>query len=238
MPNGDILMSDVTSLPSSSVPLESVTWDIVPVEFINETGNVATNDHAEIYVTTPPTDEDVFLRWRVTGEYEIIEKFFGLLNPRTCYVKQDIDNNRLFLAQTSDFLDGRIVEEPLLSLNLDTRFHIVFLFNVAQHSISRQEFEYWKTVEGLINVEGTLFDPPPGTVQGNMRNMTNPNESVFGYFSLSSLSFTRQFVDITTRGLFADTDCLSRPRANNPEKCVDCTTVARSTLERPPYWRF
>jgi len=123
-------------------------------------------------------------------------------------------------------------------LPIDSRFNILYLFNVSQFTISQQEHEYWSRIDQLIDVEGTLFDPPPGVLRGNLFSVTSSNQNVQGYFSLARQSFNRRFVNIGEKGFFADTDCQSRPGANNPAKCLDCTTLLRSTLVKPPYWPF
>ncbi len=238
LPDGDVIVSEPQSLPSAFVPIESVDWDVIDVEFINETGNVATRPFVEIYVNSAPIENDGFVRWRVDGEYDIVERAFGLLNPRHCYVKQSIDINNLLISDTRDFVEGSIIREPLSRLPMDSRFNILYLFSVSQFSLSEEEFNYWSQIDKLIGVEGTLFDPPPGVISGNLTNTTDPSKLVQGYFSVARLSFVRRFVNIAERGFFADTDCLTRPNANNPPQCLDCTTLPNSTLVRPPYWLF
>ena len=236
LPDGDVIESIPQPLPSAFVPIDFVEWDVIDVEFINESGNVATRPFVEIYVNSLPIENDGFVRWRVTGEFDIIERAFGLLNPRHCYVSQAIDVNDILIANTEEFVEGRIVREPVSRLPIDSRFNILYLFNVSQFSMNEEEYIYWTNIEKLVNVDGTLFDPPPGIISGNLRNVTDPSKIVQGYFSVSRLSFFRRFVNIAERGYFADTDCLTRPNANNPAKCLDCTTLPNSTLVRPPYW--
>jgi len=238
LPNGVMIESEPQQLPDNQVLIDNIDWNIVDVEFINESGNVVGREFVEIYANTVPTDEEAFVRWRVTGEYDIVEKFFGILNPRHCYVKENIDFNNVLIADTRDFADGAIIQEPILKLPMDSRFNILYLFNVSQFTISSREHEYWSRIQQLINVEGTLFDPPPGVLRGNLFNVSDPDDNIQGYFSVARQSFERRFVNIAEKGFFADTDCQSRPNANNPEKCVDCTTINRSTLVKPDYWLF
>jgi len=209
LPNGVMIESEPQQLPDNQVLIDNIDWNIVDVEFINESGNVVGREFVEIYANTVPTDEEAFVRWRVTGEYDIVEK-----------------------------ADGAIIQEPILKLPMDSRFNILYLFNVSQFTISSREHEYWSRIQQLINVEGTLFDPPPGVLRGNLFNVSDPDDNIQGYFSVARQSFERRFVNIAEKGFFADTDCQSRPNANNPEKCVDCTTINRSTLVKPDYWLF
>ena len=238
LPNGDMVQSSPENLPTANPGIDTLDWEIIDVGTINESGNEAAREFVELYVTTTPVTEEAFLRWRVTGEYQVVEKYFGILNPRNCYVKENIDFNNIKLQQSEDFSTGVIENFPVIRTSFNERFHIAYLFNVFQYSISFEEFQYWQNAEQLINIEGTLFDPPPGAITGNLSNVTDPTKKVQGYFSLSRLTFMRRFAIVSRKGFFVDTDCLTRPNANNPEKCVDCTTINRSTLVRPDYWRF
>ncbi len=238
IPDGTIIRSEPQMIPKSTVEIDTIDFEVINVEFINESGNVATREYVEIYANTLPVQNDGYVRWRVTGEYDIVEKYFGILNPRHCYVKENIDINNIVVADLEDYSGGVIDKEPLVRLPMDSRFHILYLFNVFQYTMSEHEYNYWARIRQLIDVEGTLFDPPPGVLNGNLVSTSDPNQRIQGYFSVVSQSFQRRFVNISERGFFADTDCESRPRANNPEKCVDCTTLPRSTLVKPDYWLF
>ena len=238
LPNGNMIQSTQESLPPANPNIDTLDWEIIDVGTINESGNEAAREFVELYVTTTPTTEDTYLRWRVTGEYQFVEKYFGILNPRNCFVKEDVDFNNIKLQKSEDFAGGVIENFPIIRTSFNSRFHIAYLFNVFQYSIDSDEFQYWENAEKLINIDGTLFDPPPGSISGNLVNVTDPTQKVQGYFSLSRLAFKRRFAVVSRKGFFVDTDCFTRPGANNPEKCLDCTTINRSTLERPDYWRF
>ena len=238
LPDGDRIVSEPQTFPQKSPEIENLDFDLVNVETISESGNVAEREIVELYATTSTLQENTFLRWRVKGEYQFVERAFGLLNPRNCYVKENIDFNNIVIAESSDFSDRKINNLPIVSTAFNSRFHIVYLFNVFQYSIHPEEYEYWQQVDKLINIDGTLFDPPPGLIFGNLKNETNPNENVQGYFSVVSESFERLFAVPSRKGFFIDSDCFSRPNAPNPERCVDCTSILNSTLERPDYWVF
>tara|TARA_B100000497_G_C7693391_1_gene422422 strand:- start:1142 stop:2197 length:1056 start_codon:yes stop_codon:yes gene_type:complete len=238
LPGGELIVSEPQSIPQKSPEIENLDFDLVAVETISESGNVAERETIELYATTSTLQENTFLRWRVKGEYQFVERAFGLLNPRNCFITDNLDFNNIVIAESSDFSDRKITNLPLVSTSFNDRFHIVYLFNVFQYSIHPEEYEYWKQVDQLINIDGTLFDPPPGVIFGNLTNTTNPDQTVQGYFSVASESFQRFFAVPSRKGYFIDSECFTRPGAPNPQRCVDCTTILNSTLERPDYWVF
>ena len=238
LPQGDLIVSDPQSFPKQSPDIENLDFDLIVEEVINESGNVAERERVELYVSTSALEEDTYLRWRVKGEYQFVERAFGLLNPRNCYIKDNLDFNNIVIAESSDFSDRRVTNLPLISTTFNDRFHIVYLYNVFQYSLHPEEYQYWQQVDQLINIDGTLFDPPPGVIFGNLVNTTNPDQMVQGYFSVVSESFDRFFAVPSRKGFFIDSECFSRPNAPNPPRCVDCTTILNSTLVKPDYWVF
>ena len=238
LPNGDIIKSNPQSFPNVSPEIENIDFDVVNEEIINESGNVSERERVNLFLSTTTLDENTFLRWRVKGEYQFVERAFGLLFPRNCYVKDNLDFNNIVLAESADFSDRRVNDLPIISTPFNERFHIVYLYNIFQYSIHPEEFNYWKQIDQLINIDGTLFDPPPGVIFGNLKNESNPDQNIQGYFSVASERFERFFAVPSRKGFFIDSDCFSRPNAPNPERCTDCTTITNSTLERPDYWVF
>ncbi len=236
--DGIIIESTPERIPESKAIITELDFDVMEVELINESGNVGVQEFVELYVNNAPFAERTYSRWRVEGEYQFIEKYPRALNPRNCYIKDNVDLNNVRIANSEDFQNGEIIDYPILRTVFNDRFNIVYLFNVYQHVISRQEFEYWQNIQQLINIDGTLFDPPPGAVRNNLQNMTNPDSPVQGYFSISSLTFERFFAVPSRKGFFIDTECTSNPFRFNPEKCADCTTISKSSLVRPPYWVY
>ena len=81
-----------------------------------------------------------------------------------------------------------------------------------------------------------MNDPPPAPVVGNLKNDSDPDVRIQGYFSVVSEHLERYYVDVTERGIFADTDCnFFRVEERSPE-CRECTLIINSTTEKPDYW--
>jgi len=92
-------------------------------------------------------------------------------------------------------------------------------------------------VKEVIDIDGGLFDPPPGTIIGNIRNVDNPDDVAVGDFSVSSVFFKRAFVNRDDTGVFIRDKC-GGFRFDVPFGCMNCLEITQSTLERPDYWEF
>jgi hypothetical protein len=66
---------------------------------------------------------------------------------------------------------------------------------IRQQSISPEIYEYWRNFNNQTLRTGSIFDPIPSTIVGNVYAETNPNEFALGYFSVASVSIKRFILD-------------------------------------------
>ncbi|MFT4031462.1 MAG: DUF4249 domain-containing protein [Siphonobacter sp.] len=69
------------------------------------------------------------------------------------------------------------------------------LVEIQQISLSTGAYRYYQLIDQQTQRTGTLADTPPAALVGNVKNLTNPNEYVAGYFSVSSITKIRYTVD-------------------------------------------
>jgi Domain of unknown function (DUF4249) len=62
------------------------------------------------------------------------------------------------------------------------------LVEVSQMSISREAFLFWKLYQEQRDRRGTIFDPQPASVRGNLRNEADEKELVLGFFGASAVT--------------------------------------------------
>ncbi|MEL6122687.1 MAG: DUF4249 domain-containing protein, partial [Bacteroidota bacterium] len=238
LPSGELITSEPTTILQPT-PIDETYFNITADGEINNSGNFVTTENVNVFLNTSFEDTDrPYLRWRVEGVYEFQELYAGAFNPRKCYVQDNLDINNLKVVNTSDISGTELRDQPIFTTALNRRFNVIYCAHIRQLRISEDEFEYWTQVDELINIDGTLFDPPPASIQGNLQNESNPTKPVFGYFSVVSQSSTRMFIDVTTEGFFAESNCTTLSFRVNPPECSDCELINRSTLEKPAYWPF
>ncbi len=179
-----------------------------------------------------------FLRWRAEGEYEFKEWYPMALNTKTCFVQHNVDLNQLWIFDTRTLAGTEIEDQPFINTELDYKFAVQYCFHIKQYAMSEAEYLYWEAIQDVTTIDGSLFDPPPGTVRGNLVNTSNPKELVAGYFSVNGVQSQRFFANPQTLNLTdIEPKCRWRFGQSPTQDCLDCTTLQNSTLERPIYWK-
>lgn len=72
---------------------------------------------------------------------------------------------------------------------LDERFSLQYDLNIALYSVSRSTFEFHSKVLTQRELDGSVFDPSPLQIEGNIFSMEDPDQIAFGYFGAFSLSY-------------------------------------------------
>ena len=219
--------------------IDTINSEVIEQSFLNSAGNITTysslilklDTHFDDFSTKP------FLRWRASGEYEFKENYPGALNTRTCYVNDRVDLNNLKIFDTRTLSGDRIFRQEFINTPLDYRFAIQYCFHISQYAMTEREFLYWNSVRSVINIDGSLFDPPPGTVRGNLVKVDDPEEIIVGYFSVSGVSSKRFWANPQSLNqIYIEPKCVNRRNVPVTPDCRDCTDMPSSSLERPPYW--
>lgn len=190
----------------------------------------------------PDTDTTLYLKWDIEEVYLLTPRQdpspLAPPNPR-CYITYIPSPQQVELFTTEGFSGREILDRPLMERRLDKSFLEKHYFNVYQQSITRSYYEYWKNIEELIENSGTIYAKPPGIVEGNIRSLDNPDESVFGYFSGKSTVINR----VRTFGFdipyYIVKECAykkNKPLYSYPPECLNCLSAPNSTLERPDYF--
>ena len=86
--------------------------------------------------------------------------------------------------------DFRVRLLPANSERLNTRYSIL----VQQHALTKEEYAYWELLRKNTESIGTLFDPQPAQVTGNVHCVGSANELAIGYIGAHSLTEKRIFI--------------------------------------------
>jgi hypothetical protein len=236
-PDGKTILSRPAVL-SKAPPLLTATANVIEELTISQTGTSIFRNKLSLEMNTDVSGlaDRPYLRWRATGEYEFGEDYPGIISRKICYIKHNIDFNNIRIFDTHELADGLLTNEPFLITNYDYRYAYMYCFHLFQYAISEEEYKYWKNVESIVNIDGNLFDPPPGTVKGNLYNADDPEERVLGYFSVAGVFYTRHFTNAIFLGVSAPPLCGTWP-PQQPAQCAQCLMIPNSSVIRPEYWQ-
>ncbi|MEL6590969.1 MAG: DUF4249 domain-containing protein [Bacteroidota bacterium] len=220
-----------------AAPISNISGEVETVESLNAFNNVVTKQSLNLKVgASLPAGERTYLRWRSWGEYEFRESSPGALTTKWCYVPDIIDLNQLTLVSSAELDGNALREQTILTTDYNHRFAYMYCFHVEQLRISEAEYQYWRQIELLLNRDGSLFDPPPGNVRGNLYDPQDEAKQVLGYFSVAGVAYKRQFISRDTTKVYVDDRCRFRFGSPTPDACIDCLTLNGSSTQRPDYW--
>ena len=234
-----------TILPAS--PIETVTHDYITKPFINEFDNVEDNWGIEFYATFESSPEVSYYKWDWVADYVIVQELFHAEQdptmPDTCYVNQKTSGyvNLLQGNQNAAFS----TEHPVSFVPADFKFNIKYGMNIVQYALSDQAAEFWEQVEKQINISGSIFDPTPARIVGNIKNTQDEDEEVLGYFGAYGQSDRRVFLDNLDVTVLLDLDtifhddldiCALANPAESPNFCFNCWEFPGSQSQKPDFW--
>lgn len=234
-----------TSTPErvSAVPAIQ-TLDIRTVTIPTEESSFPKSGIQLIVGLKDPADENNFYYWKNGPAVYMLETRPDLFTPRPstqnpdrspqpkdccsfCY-KYEISNNQSIFVVNDDSFNGLSTKIPA-SFIADDGFRFVNTYRVdlKQYSISQNAYRYLRLVKQQAEISGSIFDPPPATLRGNMLSLDNPDEVVLGYFIAAGETSRRIYVNRN--------DLTFRQNALIIQD--DCRVVPGSFVDPPADWR-
>ncbi len=212
------------SIKTVTVPVEGETNPRSGVQLISEI-----ND---------PADQNNFYFWRLGPLVHVLEARPDLFVERetrtpapkdccyTCFRTEITGNQSLFIAQDDNF-NGLTTRIPAAFIEDNgLRFVVRMRVDLKQYAVSQDAYRFLRLVKQQAEISGSIFDPPPATIRGNMISLENPDEVVLGYFMAAGESSKRIYInksDLTFRQV----------SGTIPD---DCRTVSGANVDPPFDW--
>jgi hypothetical protein len=147
----------------------------------------------EIFLdTSAEIDECRFFRFEYDETWEFRFPFKD--NNKTCWTTKHSED--ISLKSTKGFVVNRIMKHPVITISdpVDRLSHKYSIL-VRQFSINEEEFVYWERLKNSIDQTGGLYDIIPAVVPNNLFCVEDSLKKVLGYFSVSSVSSKRIFIN-------------------------------------------
>jgi hypothetical protein len=203
LPDGRTFQSKPETVPNV-VPIKKVYGEFVPNLFVRTENkqisfgsnySITEKYPAEpdgptgyrIYLDTDdPAGQTNYYRWvgtsvtrRQTTGYDC--GMFTICD-NTCFLPADhLDLNIL----SDQLIDGNSLKKKPLFLVPVFATGILYI-EVNQLNYTREAFLFWKSYQEQLTRTGSILDPLPAPIQGNVYNVANPNELALGYFSATA----------------------------------------------------
>ncbi|MDO7885000.1 DUF4249 domain-containing protein [Hymenobacter cheonanensis] len=192
---GKTYLSDFVAAKTTP-PIDSVTWKYGP-------GGV------QLYVSAhDDKNQTTYYRWSYGETWLFTSAFYSHVSfdkASGTYAKRTDDiyncwttvNSTLInLGNTAKLTRDVLDKQPLLfiadnSPKLRYRYSIL----VQQHAQSAEEYHYWEALKKNTESIGSLYDPLPTQLTGNVHATDDATEPVLGFVGAHSVTETRIFID-------------------------------------------
>ena len=169
-------------------------------------------------------------RFEVERTYRITDN-----QGKVCYASQLFNLNNEITLTTANLRGASEVTLPVIGVFISSFHAEGFYLNLYQHSLSPQAFQYWNSIQQVLNRNGNMFEAPAGKIRSNFYYQTEPKREIFGLFYTTQTSILRKYISPE----FADfplKQCPPPPPATF-DVCNDCLTLSRSQLGKPTFWK-
>jgi hypothetical protein len=114
---------------------------------------------------------------------------------------------------SAENIEGKEVRRiPLTYVsNQSNRLKVKYSLLVTQYALSTAAYQYWNQMEKQNQESGGLYETQPARIRGNIRNVSDPDERVLGFFNVSSVTRRRIFVEESFQFHIEDFDCRLLP---------------------------
>jgi hypothetical protein len=198
---------DITTTDGNQYLSEYV--HVIPDPPIDSVNAVFDADGAHLLVNTHnPNNNTRYYMWNYaeTWEYHSAEDSYLIYKPDsgvinrtpaedvfTCY-RGDASTS-LLIYSTAKLTQDVVSQFQLLVIPQgDQRLSVEYSLLVNQFALSDSAFDYLQLMQGNTENLGSIFDPLPSSLKGNIRCVTNPSQPVIGYVNASGFQTTRIFV--------------------------------------------
>ena len=183
-----------------------VTYKVTPsIDSVNWRRN---NEGVQIYVNThDDQNKTIYYRWEYDETWEFHSAYQSGLEYRNhtivprdpavnlffCWQSQS--SNRILLGSSAKLSKDIISMSPLTAIQrgswmLSVRYSIL----VKQYALQEKAYQYWQNMQKNTENLGSIFDPLPSEISGNIHSVSNPSELVIGYISAGTTQSKRIFI--------------------------------------------
>ena len=191
--DGHQYISDFVPVKKSP-PIDSLTW--------------RQDSSLTVYLNThDPNNNTIYYKWNYIETWEHyapVQTFWvqnnGVISSANASNQTDscwtTANSTTIITGSSVALSQDIISSaPITTIvRNDVRIKARYSILVQQIPLTVNAYNYWLLIQKNSQELGTLFDPQPSQLTGNIHPLTNPNEPVIGYITAASTTQKRIFI--------------------------------------------
>jgi len=189
--NNDIFESDFEIL-KTPLPIDKINWEYKPQDSDSPKRIQILLDAHD------PTNNTRYYGWEYIETWKFKEPL-DVVRPfkpewKICY--QTNSSSFINLGTTIERNNDVIDKQVLKTIDENTnRLYIRYSILARQYSFTERTYKYLDDLTKLNQNQGTLFDPTPYSLTGNIKCVNNKNIPVVGYFVVAGAAEKRIFID-------------------------------------------
>ncbi|MEO8766299.1 MAG: DUF4249 domain-containing protein [Ginsengibacter sp.] len=211
--------------------IDSITWQ-------------REGDGLKIFINThDPLDSTRYYKWDYEETWEIHSPYLSTLkyvydpsNPTyitgldyrdpvahapdtTMYKCWNSSTSASINIGSSEKLSKDVIYLPLFTIEPGSeRLSVLYSVLVKQYALSKEAYSFFQKMKKNTEQLGSIFDPQPSELQGNIHCVSDPKEPVVGYVEISEEKEQRHFIANAEVPLWNfKTDCMLKKFVNNPD---------------------
>jgi hypothetical protein len=149
--------------------------------------------------------------WKFNIPYPVTHKYVDQNNiypipieNLTCYKNRKSDE--VMIQFIDPEVTAEFIKKPVcfIASEKSDRLLLQYCIEVSQYAISEKEYEFWRLTKEINESGGDIFDKQPFPIISNIHCVSDPDESVLGYFQVCGVNKKMIYIkgsEITAMGL-------------------------------------
>lgn len=178
-----------------------------------------------------PSDEENYYKWDfyswIMRQTHGISCGFGCVMYEYCFQKVTDKETRIFSDASSN---GNPIRNRQVGFSYIYTYGDAYV-NIEQVSLTREAYQFWQRYDEQVSRTGSILDPLPSSIKGNVYNEADPADFALGYFFANGV--TRRRVKLVPYDI---TEYLLSLTATKfiPDGAVNCFEYFPNALPYPP----
>ncbi|MEP7277374.1 MAG: DUF4249 domain-containing protein [Bacteroidota bacterium] len=204
---GKVYLSDYATV-NNNPPVDSITWKVE-------------NNGVQLYINThDPLNNTHYYQWYYDEAWEFHSNYLSYLQYYVVHdrVKGDVYHvgyrdstgfsynpdiitcwqfnapTSLFLSSTAKLSEDKIMLPLTYIPPGSIKLGVLYSMHLKQYSWTKDGYAFLEKMKKNTESSGTVFDPQPSELKGNIQCVTDPNEQVIGYFNICPVQEKRIFI--------------------------------------------
>lgn len=204
-------------------PIDSVSW------------KEEKDRGVQIYVNThDPQNKTVYYRYDYDATWEIRSAYYanykydnGVIRPTDLndpqiYYCWKYDTSSTIILGSSAKLESDVIHlNPVLFIPAtDEKLGVRYSIQVRQYAMDKEGYQFMEQIKKNTESLGSIFDPQPSAVNGNIHSVSDPAEIVIGYINATTVQEKRIYISeaqLANRGFSIHDACETVRVANHPD---------------------